>query len=114
MKVVAGDYKNITMMFGILECNNGFFSTQRYQKDDVTMIEEVTESNLKSMKAKLGWGIGLGLATGGIGALVGLLAMGNKRQIMAVSFKDGKSICVECKPREVAKLKMLMHGKSNK
>lgn len=60
---------------------------------NIASIQPVTEENKKSFIGKAGWGLVGGLALGGVGAIAGLLAGGNKKEIViAITMKSGENI----------------------
>jgi len=92
-KVVAGDYKGaeIHCILGQVIINPGLFNPNVTVNGRVASIELVTEQNKKKFIGAAGWGIVGALALGPLGALAGLLAGGNKKQIcFACELKDGK------------------------
>lgn len=60
---------------------------------NIASIQAVTEENKKSFIGKAGWGLVGGLALGGVGAIAGLIAGGNKKEtVIAMSMKTGENI----------------------
>lgn len=66
---------------------------------NILNITQITEENKSSFLGKAGWGIVGGLALGGIGALAGVLAGGNKKEVtIALEMKTGEKIMVTVDP----------------
>lgn len=60
---------------------------------NIASLQTVTEENKKSFIGKAGWGLVGGLALGGVGAIAGLIAGGNKKEIViALSMKTGENV----------------------
>lgn len=60
---------------------------------NIASLQAVTEENKKSFIGKAGWGLVGGLALGGVGAIAGLIAGGNKKEtIIALTMKSGENI----------------------
>lgn len=73
--------------------------------DQIESAELVTQENHTSILAKIGWGaIGAG-AFGPVGLLAGVLGGGNRTSmVMAVKFKDGRSVLLEGKSKDLIPL----------
>lgn len=56
-----------------------FIGGKTYKWDDVRKVSLLDEEQYKNWAAKAGWGIGLGLATGGVGLIAGALISGNNK-----------------------------------
>lgn len=60
---------------------------------NIAHITQVTEENKKSFSGSAAWGVIGGMALGGIGALAGILAGGNKKEVLvAIQMKSGENI----------------------
>lgn len=60
---------------------------------NIASLQTVTEENKKSFIGKAGWGLVGGVALGGVGAIAGLIAGGNKKEIViALSMKTGENV----------------------
>ncbi len=63
---------------------------------NIASIQPITEDNKKSIIGKAGWGVAGALALGGVGALAGVLAGGNKKEMLiAMEMKSGEKIVAD-------------------
>jgi hypothetical protein len=64
---------------------------ERIPLELVDSVQAATQENMKRMAGSVGWGIVGGLALGPVGALAGVLAGGNKKEITFLCFfRDGR------------------------
>lgn len=97
-KVIAGDFDNergaqfANGDFMLYKKGSGIFSLrEQVPVSAVESIELATEESVKKMAGAIGWGIVGGLLTGGIGLAAGLLAGGNKKEVVFIcKLKDGR------------------------
>lgn len=90
-------------------------------KNIFSLAEEIPFNQIEDMQIvnqgghKDGWqaaaaGLAGGLVLGGVGALAGVLAGGNIKKItVAVHFKDGRGVILECSPDEYSALHSGFH-----
>ena len=95
-KIVGGDFPkntNFQDVFGRIVLTNieGWSSKETILNNNIEKIELMTEEKAKSFLGAAGLGIVGGLVLGPLGALAGVLAGGNKKEIcFACYLKDGK------------------------
>jgi len=79
----------------------GKFPYERINFDKIAAIEPISNENRTSLAGAVGWGaVGTALA-GPVGLLAGALLGGKKqRQVAAVRFTDGRSVLLECPPKD--------------
>jgi hypothetical protein len=79
----------------------GKFPYERINFDQIAGIEQVTAENKTSLGGAVGWGTAGAALAGPVGLLAGAL-LGGKRQrnIVAVRFNDGRSVLLECPPKD--------------
>lgn len=83
--------------------------------DKVRSVEIVTDDNKKDFISSAGWAFVGGLAFGGIGALAGLLAGGNKKRIVFnIIFDDGRQLMVSGKLKEYQDFLTICANNANK
>lgn len=79
--------------------------THMYKFDRVTSIESLDEERYSNWAAKAGWGLGIGVLTGGLGLIAGAAIAGNNRdQVVRLILDDGEWIVVTLKRKQVKKL----------
>lgn len=99
-KLLAGDFdiknKGMFTSGSFILPIEGSWKGEKYESKDVETVEIATEEKTKKMAGAIGWGIVGGIATGGIGALAGILAGGNKKTVVfIVHLKNGKKFMGE-------------------
>jgi hypothetical protein len=101
-KIIAGDFSKdnvIKIVAGkpaIVPKDGGLFSKVNFINNDIKSIEIITEENKKKFIGTAGWGLVGGLALGPLGLIAGILAGGNKKEILiACELKDGKKLIAE-------------------
>lgn len=119
MKVLAGDWPPGAIaalrqtIWGTTQClviETRAFKHEKIQLDQIAGAELVTEDNRMSVGAKLGWGTAGLLLAGPIGAVIGGVAGGNKRdRVVAVAFKDGRKAVLKCNKSEADQLMALSY-----
>lgn len=101
-KIIAGDFSKdnvIKIVAGkpaIVPKDGGLFNKVNFINNDIKSIEIITEENKKKFIGTAGWGLVGGLALGPLGLIAGILAGGNKKEILiACELKDGKKLIAE-------------------
>jgi hypothetical protein len=98
---VARSWGGLGSAIKYLALPKGFLRMERVAPRDILSIELVTQEHVKSMAGKAAWGIAGGLLLGGVGALAGVLAGGEKNQItVLVTHRDGRKALLRGKPDE--------------
>jgi hypothetical protein len=93
MKIHAGDFPN------------GVSDSDLYNLES---LEVATQENVKSIAAKIGWGIAGAAILGPVGLLAGVLGGGNKTEITFLAhFSDGKNLIATTDPKTFTYLKSL-------
>jgi hypothetical protein len=79
----------------------GKFPYERINFDKIAAVEPITQESRTSLAGAVGWGaVGTALA-GPVGLLAGALLGGKKQdQVVAVRFTDGRSVLLECPPKD--------------
>lgn len=104
-KVLGGDLPKTTTLvsmlgtFQLVAPRSGFtFKSDSYElKNNIAMIEQITEKNKAQVLSKAGWSTLGAIALGPVGLLAGLLFSGNTKYIcMAVKLKSGQEFLAEC------------------
>ncbi|MUP48606.1 hypothetical protein C3L57_05240 [Veillonellaceae bacterium M2-8] len=104
-KILHGDLPNTTALLSIfgafeLSAPRGTFTlkTDTYNlKNNIALLEKITEENKNKLFAKAGWGTLGELAFGPAGLLAGLLLGGHKKYItIAVQLKTQEKFIAEC------------------
>ena len=98
VKVHAGkgfDKGNGSLMFNSLSLpsSKGKHGLEVVSLSSLASVQVATEDKVKKMAGSIGWGaVGL-VALGPLGALAGILAGGNKKEVTFIAeFKDGRQI----------------------
>lgn len=78
-----------------------FAPAEEIPLDQIETIQIVTEQKNKDGAQAAVAGLAGGLVLGGVGALAGVLSAGNSKALtVAIKFKDGRGVLLECKPSE--------------
>lgn len=89
IEILAGDWKFAAINDGVLRMVDSEGKVARFTQ--VKNLEVATEEAKREWKKKVGWGIGVGLVTFGVGGLVTALAVGNKKFVeFFCELPDGK------------------------
>lgn len=89
IELLAGDWKFAAINDGVLRMVDSEGKVERFMK--IESLEIATEEAKREWKKKVGWGIGVGLVTFGVGGLVTALAVGNKKFVeFFCELPDGK------------------------
>lgn len=81
------------------------FYKVKLSADDVVRFEVLDENSAKSLAGSAGWAIAAGVLTGGIGAIVGAIAGGNRHdRIVALEDKEGRKAIIQISKGEHKKL----------
>ena len=89
IEILAGDWKLAAVNNGMLQMVDSEGKVVRFTK--ITSLEVATEETKREWKQKVGWGVGVGLVTFGVGGLVTALAVGNKKFVeFFCELPDGK------------------------
>lgn len=109
-KILSGDFPESTQLQEVL----GKFTLNKLVgwkiekiglNDNIERIELMTEEKAKSFLGAAGLGLVGGLVFGPVGALAGILAGGNKKEIcFACYFKDGTKFMAVADPKTYQKL----------
>lgn len=84
----------------------GKFMREDIKADQVEALEVATEESVKKMGGAIGWGLVGGLALGGVGAVAGLLAGGNKSSVTFICrFKDGRKLMAKADAKVFEKIR---------
>jgi len=109
-KIIAGNICKTA----VLKSQNRYFYLETSSKEEIKLsanierIEIMTEEKAKSFLGSAGLGIVGGLVFGPIGALAGILAGGNKREVcFACYLKDGRKFMAITDPKTYQKLATL-------
>jgi len=93
-EIIAGDFSKGTYIFKSFGTITLMRSNQLKGIDitkDIKNVEIVTEETKKKFIGSAGWGLVGGLALGPLGLIAGVLAGGNKKEILiACELKNGK------------------------
>ncbi|MDE0158687.1 MAG: hypothetical protein OXI02_02550 [Candidatus Dadabacteria bacterium] len=89
IEILAGDWKFAAVNNGVLQMVDSEGKVVRFTK--IASLEVATEETKREWKQKVGWGVGVGLVTFGVGGLVTALAVGNKKFVeFFCELPDGK------------------------
>ena len=89
IEILAGDWKLAAVNDGVLRMVSSEGKVERFTK--IKSLEVATEEAKREWKKKVGWGIGVGLVTFGVGGLVTALVVGNKKFVeFFCELPDGK------------------------
>lgn len=115
LKILSGDFSEKGCLvsslgtFSIIE-SNGFLSkkTETILNNNIERVELMTEEKAKSFLGAAGLGIAGAIVLGLLGAVAGLLAGGNKKEIcFACYLKDGKKFMAVADAKTYQKLAAL-------
>ncbi len=89
IEILAGDWKLAAVNEGVLRMVDSGGKVKRFT--EIKSLEVATEEAKREWKKKIGWGIGVGLVTFGVGGLVTALLVGNKKFVeFFCELPDGK------------------------
>lgn len=98
-KIIAGDFPKGTYIKESFKTLLLVRPKQAFGTDitkNIETVEIITEENKKKFIGTAGWGLVGGLALGPLGLIAGILAGGNKKEILiACELKDGKKLIAE-------------------
>ncbi len=117
VKVLAGKGFNAgdgSLMFGILSLPSPQPTTGKLEALSLNRLASVqiaTEDKVKKMSGSFGWGaVGL-IALGPLGALAGVLAGGNKKEVTFIAdFRDGRQILASTDGKTFTKIQAAAFG----
>lgn len=93
-KIIAGDFPKgsiITKVFSVITLTPSGKFTGMNITNQIKNVEIITEESKKKFVGAAGWGLVGAVALGPLGAIAGILAGGNKKEILvACELKDGK------------------------
>lgn len=96
-----------SLMFGsiTLPSPKGGFAGETLSLNRISSVQIATEEKVKKMAGSIGWGaVGL-VALGPLGALAGVLAGGNKKEVTFIAeFKDGRQILASTDSKTFTKI----------
>ncbi|MDN3525633.1 hypothetical protein QWY79_10190 [Halomonas sabkhae] len=96
IKVHAGDFSKINAQytFGSFVLNEpGKWTSTSYSSNDIEVLEQASEENVKRLAGTAGWGVAGAALLGPVGLLAGLIGGGRGKDVtFVVKFSDGKKL----------------------
>lgn len=107
LKIHGGDFveQQVYFLGGVLVLS-GKIKNEKVPSKRLKSVEVATEEKIKKLSGALSFGLVGGVLLGPLGALVGALVGGNKKEITFVAtFHDGRSFVATTDPKTFAALK---------
>lgn len=117
IKIHAGDYskgRGGEYHFGTLVLykngNDGLFSSpERKTAQNIEVVEEASEENVKRIGGTVGWGVAGSVLLGPVGLLAGLLLGGRGKDVTFVAkFKDGTKLLATTDSKTFTKIRAMV------